>query len=647
MRKLIFALALLPTLAHAQSVQQSGTVTRGHLPYWTTNGVIADGGTSADSPITSIGATGSICSNSARISSGAWINLCLGYVSGVPTISVQNNGIATAQPLQFVINGTTYSFPGSMSTITIGSTAISGGTNGNCLYVASPGVVGQQACTLSAITSLTGDITATGPGISAATLATVNASPGTYGSGAQVPVITVNGKGLATLITQTPIQITVNSTTIGSGTGNAILYQNGTVLGEIGIVNSGVVSYSSIGVPQVSTTLPTGLTIPGPTFTGTMTMPDSSTWANTGLGLVAALGVGSRTVPAGGNVDISGSYLIAGTQIAAANLSNGTTGSGSIVLNSGPTMAGTWAGNITFSGNKTFSGQLIETGTSAPSSAAGNTVVLGTLAAPTLSNNGQAFVYNTVVNGAVVQGAGSTYDSVLTNKTGGVAAGVLTGTTQISFPGTIKAAGLSSGTCSSGLALDSSNNAILVACPGGVGGIQVGGTNVTSGVTNQLLYDNSGVLGEITKGNNCVYQTNGTGVPSCAVLSTNTMIAFGTGAILLGTNLTDFIGLALLCTTEATCFVPMPAAGTIKNMYANAANAPGGGQTYTFTARKASSDQTVTCQMSGAGVTTCNDTTHSFSVSAADNIDIKVTSSNGAASVTGITVTMQLVTTSP
>lgn len=43
----------------------------------------------------------------------------------------------------------------------------------------------------------------------------------------------------------------------------------------------------------------------------------------------------------------------------------------------------------------------------------------------------------------------------------------------------------------------------------------VGSTVVGSGVTNQILYDNGGVLGEITKGNSCLYGTNGTGVPSC------------------------------------------------------------------------------------------------------------------------------------
>lgn len=48
------------------------------------------------------------------------------------------------------------------------------------------------------ITALTGDVTATGPGSVTATLATVNANVGTFGSATQVSQVTVNGKGLIT-----------------------------------------------------------------------------------------------------------------------------------------------------------------------------------------------------------------------------------------------------------------------------------------------------------------------------------------------------------------------------------------------------------------------------------------------------------------
>jgi hypothetical protein len=49
------------------------------------------------------------------------------------------------------------------------------------------------------ITALTGDITASGPGSAAATLATVNSSPGSYGDAAHVATITVDGKGRTTV----------------------------------------------------------------------------------------------------------------------------------------------------------------------------------------------------------------------------------------------------------------------------------------------------------------------------------------------------------------------------------------------------------------------------------------------------------------
>jgi hypothetical protein len=485
---LVLAALLWPGHVNAQSVQQSGSVTRGHLPYWVQSGIIGDGGTAADSPITSIGATGSICSNSARSSSGAWINLCLGYNSGVPTISVQNNGTATAQPLQFVINGTTYAFPGSLADITIGTTSVVGGTTGQCLYV-SGSVVGQQTCTLSAITSLTGDVTATGPGVSAATLATVNANTGTWGSGTLIPVFTVNGKGLITSASNVALALTIGSTTVASGSTNGLLYNNGGLLGNLGTLASGVLITSAGGVPSIATTLPSGLTVPSPTFTGTMTMPDASTWAAAGLGRVAALGVGSRNAPSAGNLDISGQYQISGTQIAASNLSNGTTGSGAVVLAASPAISGTWTGSPTFSGNITYSGQLIGTGTSAPSSAAGNTVLMGTIASPTLSNNGQAFLYNTVVNGAILEGAGSTNDVSLFNKSGALVFGVPTGTTKLNFPS------LSAGTCSSGLGLDSGNNTILVSCPGAASSIQVGTTQVNSSTASNYILTTGSVSG--------------------------------------------------------------------------------------------------------------------------------------------------------
>lgn len=59
------------------------------------------------------------------------------------------------------------------------------------------------------------------------------------------------------------------------------------------------------------------------------------------------------------------------------------------------------------------------------------------------------------------------------------------------------------------------NGVLSWSSPSAASSVGVGSTGVTSGTTNQILFDNGGTLGEVTKGNNCVYLTNGSGAPSC------------------------------------------------------------------------------------------------------------------------------------
>jgi hypothetical protein len=336
----VVALFLAATSAFAQSgasVRQSGaSVTPNSVPYWVTNGVIGGGATAADSPITSFGVTSTSsaasCVNSGRATSPAWISICQGFVSGVPTISVQNNGSASPQPLQFIVNGTTYPFPGALAGITINSTALIGGTLGNCLTVGS------------------------------------------------------------SVVAQTPCSI--------------------------------------------------------------ITAP--------------------------------------------------TTGSGSVVFNTSPTLIGTISGSLTFPGNQTFSGnnlysgQSVFTGTSFPSQSIGNTLIGGTVAAPTLTANSQAYLYNTAANGAVIQGLGTLYDVVLANKAGTPVLEVPTGQTNVTIPSGFTLSGLSSGSCTNGLGLNASNQAITVSCPGAASSIQVGTTTISSGSSGNIEFNNVGVLGELT-----------------------------------------------------------------------------------------------------------------------------------------------------
>src|SRR5216684_2915783 len=117
LRKLLVLAALLFTNSvFAQSVQQSGTVTNKHVPYWVTSGVIGDGGSATDSPITSLGVTNNggagFCVSSDRQSAAGRNQLCFGASTAAPaTISLQNYGTAAAQALQFVVNGVPASFP--------------------------------------------------------------------------------------------------------------------------------------------------------------------------------------------------------------------------------------------------------------------------------------------------------------------------------------------------------------------------------------------------------------------------------------------------------------------------------------------------------------------------------------------------------
>lgn len=113
---LVAAILALSSPAMATTVQQSGTVTAGHVPYWVTNGVIGDSGTSADSPITSMGITNNggagFCVNSDRQGSVGYNALCFGAsTNGSAVISLQNYGTAPAEGIVFNINGVIQGFP--------------------------------------------------------------------------------------------------------------------------------------------------------------------------------------------------------------------------------------------------------------------------------------------------------------------------------------------------------------------------------------------------------------------------------------------------------------------------------------------------------------------------------------------------------
>jgi hypothetical protein len=148
----------------------------------------------------------------------------------------------------------------SLSTYAKGDTASSsgiyyvslvGGNIGNT-PASSPTQWGALGSSASAITALTADVTATGPGSAAATLATVNSSSGACGDATHVCQVTTNAKGLTTAQTAVPITgstgvPSVNSiagaVTIAAGPGATVSTAGSTI--TIGASGGGGTSYET------------------------------------------------------------------------------------------------------------------------------------------------------------------------------------------------------------------------------------------------------------------------------------------------------------------------------------------------------------------------------------------------------------------
>lgn len=157
--------------------------------------------------------------------------------------------------------------------------------------------------------------------------------------------------------------------------------------------------------------------------------------------------------------------------------------------------------NQTFSGTDTFSGTINVSGTFQFN---GNTITFPAAAATLayLAGN-QTYTGNNIFSGtAALSGGGSM---------AGTFTGAPTFSGNITLSGVPVLSGLSSGTCVNGLALNSSNQAVKVSCPGASSSVQVTSTSVTSaGGTNRLLTEGTVSAGTGTLADTPV-TANGTG----------------------------------------------------------------------------------------------------------------------------------------
>lgn len=102
------------------------------------------------------------------------------------------------------------------------------------LEIRSAGALSSGTLLDARMPALSGDASSVA-GATVLTLATVNLSPGTYGGGASIPLVTVNAKGLVTLITEQPVVLVAGGYTVGD-----LLYANSlTTLAELHDVSAG------------------------------------------------------------------------------------------------------------------------------------------------------------------------------------------------------------------------------------------------------------------------------------------------------------------------------------------------------------------------------------------------------------------------
>ncbi len=295
----------------AQSVQQSGNVTPGHVARWCANGVLCDGGTPSAGSLTGLGVTTSgpgICQNSGP-TSGAYNRVCLSSTSTKPGVTIDNVGGATGN---FTI--TTNGVDATLATITAPT------TNGSAACFNAAG-----ALTDCAGTPITSIIAGTGIGVSGTTAVTVSLTTpvavtnGGTGATSYVASLPLIGAGSAALSQGTRSGNTTSfATTTGSmtsgdcvsidGSGNLIAAGGPcTVGGGGGTVTSstaGEIPYyattSSVVVGNPNLTISSGALTIGVagSAAGTLKLSGSASGVVT-LAVPSTAGSGTLTLPTG------------------------------------------------------------------------------------------------------------------------------------------------------------------------------------------------------------------------------------------------------------------------------------------------------------------------------------------------------------
>lgn len=95
-------------------------------------------------------------------------------------------------------------------------------------------------------------------------------------------------------------------------------------------------------------------------------------------------------------------------------------------------------------------------------------------------------------------------------------------------------------------------------------------------------------------------------------------------SVLTGTSFCPIGGGGSCSTTETNVDIDSSAAATVSNMYVQLSAALGLGNSVVITWRDNAANKSVTCTISGASATSCNDTIHSFNVANGDLLDYQL-----------------------
>jgi hypothetical protein len=255
--------------------------------------------------------------------------------------------------------------------------------------------------------------------------------------------IFINGVPLSTTST-----ITVGTTAVASATANAILYVNGTSLGNLPTTNNGVLGAGGTGIPAFSTTLPSGLAASSMTLTSATVLTSfTATGLVTNADLVnAATTVNGTTCTLGSTCSVSATAT--SMTVGATTVLSGT--SNAILYNNAGTL-----GNIVTTNNGVMS-----------------------------ANSGGVPSFSTTLpSGLAASNMSLTAPTILTSFT---ATGLVTNADLVNAATTVNGQ-----TCTLGSTCTITASATSIA---------VGTTGVTGGTGGYMLYNNSGTLGNSALG---------------------------------------------------------------------------------------------------------------------------------------------------